>query len=73
VYYITYDENLKELDRFIEVEINKDKVEELDSASVIPYTNAAAYLSEAEKYLVTVGISPQNRMKKSLFELYVKN
>ena len=73
VYYITYDENLKELDRFIEVEINKDRVEELDSASVIPYTNATAYLAEAEKYLVTVGISPQNRMKKSLFELYVKN
>ena len=72
VYYITYDEDLKELDRFVEVEINKNKVAELDRSEVSLYNNATDCLAESERVLKDVGISPQNRLKKSLYELYVK-
>lgn len=64
VYYIVYDENLREKDRFIEVEVNKEKVSDLEDAS--------STLKEAESILVELGISPQNRLKKSLFEMFVK-
>lgn len=67
VYYIVYDEELKELGRYIEVEINKEKVKELSLTN-----NLDSVINEAEGLLSRLGISPQNRMKKSLFELYRK-
>lgn len=62
VYYVVYDNNINELGRFIEVEVNKEDVENLQD----PYE----ILLEGEKLLEKLGITPQNRMKKSLFELF---
>jgi len=65
VYYIVYDEELKELDRFIEIECLEDhpwKDEEEAWNEILKY----------EKMLEPLGIVPQNRMKKSLFEIYKK-
>lgn len=67
VYYIVYDENMKEKGRFIEVEVNKKEVPKLGMDKAIEA------LKNAETVLTSVGITPQNRMKKSLFELFVKN
>ena len=61
------DEELKELGRYIEVEINKEKVKELSLTNKLD-----SVINEAEGLLNRLGISPQNRMKKSLFELYKK-
>lgn len=66
VYYIVYDENMKERDRFIEVEINKKEV------PVLGLDKAVALLKDAEQALTALAISPQNRLKKSLFEMFRK-
>lgn len=65
VYYTVYDSELHELGRFIEIEINKDKVNELGD-------KAMDLLKEHEKNLAVLGITPQNRMKKSLYETFIK-
>lgn len=60
VYYIVYNPDMKEVGRFVEVEVNKTStVQDLDSL-----------LKQAEAGLAILGITPQHRMKKSLFELY---
>lgn len=64
VYYIVYDENMKEKGRFIEVEINKSKVKSL----VDPFATLKLY----EGNLLELGIRSSNRLKKSLFEMFVK-
>lgn len=64
VYYVTYDENMNESGRFIEVEVNKNKVAN--------YENPMELINKAEKELSKIGISSQNRLKKSLFEMFVK-
>jgi hypothetical protein len=69
VYYVVYDLNMKETGRFIEVEVNKDRVRELN---LLNSTGAIQFLNYAEKLLEKLGISPQNRLKKSLFEIYRK-
>lgn len=65
VYYIVYDENLTEKGRFIEIEANKNNglTEEESFNEVKKY----------EQELGKLGITPQHRLKRSLFELYVKN
>lgn len=60
VFYAVYDKDLNELGRFVEIEINKNSGGDRD------------HLSLAEKNLATLGITPQHRLKKSLFETYVK-
>lgn len=75
VYYIVYDDNMKEQGRFIEVEVNKDKVNYLNS-SENTFTGgrpAELYLKLAAKELEKLGLTSQNRMKKSLFELFIKD
>jgi len=67
VYYVVYDEDMKEKGRFIEIEVNKDKVEGIGGVEM-----AFQQLKEMEKRLTTLGINPQNRLKKSLFEMFVK-
>ena len=65
VYYICYDTDMKETGRFIEVEMSED----------FPWASESdAYeeLAVLEKLMKPLGISPQNRVKKSLFELYRK-
>lgn len=65
VYYIVYDDNMHEKGRFIEVEINK---------SCLP--KEALYVDEhlkrGQEILSKLGLSSQNRLKKSLFEIFVK-
>lgn len=65
VYYTVYDENMKEIGRFIEVEVNKNKVQEFADRGL-------AELKKGEERLVELGITPQHRLKKSLFEIYRK-
>lgn len=65
VWYSVYDENMEEQGRFIEIEINKNKVNELGE-------NYKKALKTLEEKLSILGISHQNRLKKSLFEMYVK-
>ncbi len=67
VYYIVYDENMRESGRFIEVEVNKDRVAPL----LLLGPNAPMEaLRRGEQYLEGLGITAQNRLKKSLFELF---
>lgn len=62
VYYIVFDENFKERGRFIEVEVNKDKIKDHNGAEEI--------LKDAAEKLRSIGLTPQNRLKHSLFEMY---
>lgn len=66
VYYTVYDENMKEQGRFIEIEVNKSEVPKLG------VENAFKKLKELEQTLSILGITPQHRLKKSLFEMFVK-
>ena len=65
VYYIVYDNDMNEKGRFIEVEMNK---------SCLPKEalNVDNHLKRGQEVLAKLGLSPQNRLKKSLYELYVK-
>jgi len=65
VWYSVYDQNMKEKGRFIEIEINKDKVDELGDRAI-------EVLKEFEEKLEKLGITHKHRLKRSLFEMYVK-
>jgi adenylate cyclase class IV len=67
VYYIVYDEDMAEQGRFIEVEINKDKIPELEQGVGAEYE-----LKVSAKILEKLGLTSQHRLKKSLFELFKK-
>ena len=62
VFYIVYDEEMKEKGRYVEIERRKDVP--CNSAE-----EALAEVKELEKKLEVLGISPQMRMKKSQWEL----
>jgi adenylate cyclase class IV len=64
-YYIVYDRNLKELRRFIEIEANEEL--NWDSES-----QAWDEITKWEKIIEPLGITPKNRLKKSLFEMFKK-
>lgn len=66
VYYIVYNENMKEIGRFIEVEVNKEAVPRLG------VDKAFEELKGFEQGLSSLGLSPQNRLKRSLFEMFRK-
>ena len=61
VMYTVFDENMKEIGRYIEVEVNKGS------------SGDQTHLDEAAEKLKELGLTPANRMKKSIFELYAKN
>jgi adenylate cyclase class IV len=66
VWYVVYDKQMKELRRFIEIEADEDlewESEEQAWQEVIRY----------EKLFEPLGITPRNRVRKSLFELFVKD
>jgi adenylate cyclase class IV len=65
VYYIVYDENLNEKQRFIEVEANEKYNWQSEE-------EAWATVTQYEKILEPLGITPKNRLRKSLFELFKK-
>jgi len=64
VYYVVRDEEMKEVGRYIEVEVNKDKVNDLSD----PF----AVLDKNVKHLESIGLNPKTRLKRSLFEIYRK-
>jgi adenylate cyclase class IV len=68
VYYVVFNHNLKEVGRFIEVELNKDCVQTIRAAE--GGEGPMAHLKRGEALLEKLGISPQNRLRKSLFEIY---
>jgi adenylate cyclase class IV len=64
VYYIVFDDNMTEKGRYLEIEANKDNgLSEEESFEIV---------KKYEQELGKLGIAPQNRLKRSLFELYVK-
>jgi adenylate cyclase class IV len=65
VYYVVFDKELNELRRFIEIEADEDlewESEEKAWAEVLKY----------EKIFEALDITPQNRLRKSLFEIFRK-
>ncbi len=65
VFYIIYDINMEEKGRFIEVEINKER---LGKEVVLVEDN----LRRGQEILAKLGLNSQNRLKKSLYEIFVK-
>jgi hypothetical protein len=65
VYYLVHDEHMDEVDRFLEIEMSEDAYWESDE-------QAWAELLKIEQALKTLGISPQSRLKLSLFEMFRK-
>lgn len=63
-YYIVYDINMTEIGRFIEIEIRED--------AGIPEQDAWNELVIIERVCKSLGLSPKNRIKDSLFEMYRK-
>jgi len=62
-YYIVYDKNLNELRRFIEIEAKEDYQWESEE-------EAMDVITEYEKLLTPIGITPKHRLRKSLFEIF---
>lgn len=62
-YYVVFDKNMIETNRFIEIEANEESefVDETEALGVIKYY---------EERLSPLGISSKKRLKKSLFEIY---
>lgn len=65
VYYVVYDKEMKELRRFIEVEANEEHHWDSEQEA---WDEVVKY----EKFLEPLGITPKNRLKKSLFEMFKK-
>jgi adenylate cyclase class IV len=66
VYYTVYDEEMKEQGRYLEIEVLEDKISELG------VEKSFEILKGYETLLAPLGISAQNRLRKSLFETYVR-
>lgn len=66
VYYVVYDKNFKEIRRFIEIEADESLEWESED-------EAWSEILKYEKLLEPLGITPQHRLRKSLFELFVKD
>lgn len=66
VYYVVYDKEMKEQRRFIEVEANEHFEWQSEQDA---WNEVVTY----EKLLEPLGITPQNRLKKSLFEIFKKD
>lgn len=65
VYYVVYDKELKELRRFVEIEADEDLHWDTEE-------QAWEEIAKYEKLLEPLGITPKNRLKKSLFEIFRK-
>ena len=65
VYYIVYDAAMKELGRYVEIEMSEEHPWENDQ-------QALDALVELEKAMKPLGISPQSRIKRSLWEMFKK-
>lgn len=65
VYYVCYDEGMKELGRFIEIELDENQ----DFGT---QESAWSELTILEKLCKPIGITAQARIKKSLYEMFSK-
>lgn len=65
VFYVVYDSGMKELGRYVEIEMSEEH-------QWGPGDECWNHLTVLEKLAKPLGISPQGRIKKSLFELYRK-
>lgn len=64
-YYMCYDVHMKEVGRFVEIEMKEDH----DFGSEDAAWNSLLVI---EKFCKEIGISPKSRIKRSLFEIYRK-
>lgn len=62
VYYVVFDNNLKELGRFVEVELNKKKVKDI--------VHPLATLHRHAQLLSKIGLTPAFRETRSLWEMW---
>lgn len=65
VYYVVYDTQMKELGRFVEIEMSES----------YPWKSEAEAISEMqslERSLKVLGITAQARLKRSLYEMFAK-
>ncbi len=62
--YDTTDGRPKNQDSFVEIEVDEEAIKEMTE------DQAWSIISKYEKILEPVGITPQKRLKKSLFEMY---
>lgn len=63
VYYVVYDTDMNEIGRFLEIELDED--------TLFPSEEAAwERLVELEKIYLPLGITPHNRIKRSLYEMF---
>lgn len=58
------DGSLKTMNHFVEIEVSEEKIHNMTE------TEAWEVLTRYEKALEVVGLSPQKRLRKSLFEMY---
>lgn len=65
VFYVIYDEQIKEIGRFIEIEMSESSPWETEE-------QAWDTLVKIEKEWKALGLNPKTRMKKSLYELVKK-
>ncbi len=66
MYYVVYDQDMKELDRFLEIEMLEDYPWKSEQ-------EARKHLAMVETWLSSLGATPENRESKSLFERYRKD
>lgn len=67
VFYMVYDTTdgkASKTDTFVEIEVSEEKISEMTE------DQAWALISHYEKVLEEIGITPQKRLRKSLFEMY---
>lgn len=65
VYYIIYNQDMKEIGRRIEVEARQDY-------PFVSMEEASAEIKSLEQKLFTIGLTSKNRMRKSLWEQFKK-
>ncbi len=66
VYYICYDEDMKEIGRFVEIEMSEDHPWPTEK-------DAWNELIAMERICKPLGVTPQARVKRSLFEMFRKD
>lgn len=66
VYYIVYDEKMKERRRFIEIEFSEEAAFEKTEQEILQA------LDRCEQMLSPLGLTKRNRLRKSLFETFKK-
>lgn len=68
VYDVTDNPKSSKIDHFIEIEVSEKMIYEKQ----LTEDDALAIINKYEKILLPIGINPQKRLRKSLFEMYVR-